>query len=68
LARDRVNQFIGEALMIALAMIVLDVLGDRAPEMALAELRPHVVVLEPGSSISRRDHKSRRGATSCPRV
>jgi hypothetical protein len=37
LARDRVNQFIGEALMIALAMVVLDVLGDRAPEMALAE-------------------------------
>jgi hypothetical protein len=30
-------KFIGEALMIALAMVVLDVLGDRAPELALAE-------------------------------
>ena len=35
--RDSVNQFICKALMITLAMVVLDVLGDRAPEMALAE-------------------------------
>ena len=34
---DRVDQIIAQALMIAFVMIVNDILGDRLPEVALAE-------------------------------
>jgi hypothetical protein len=68
LARDGFKQFIAEALMIALAMVVLDVLGDRAPEMALAKRydpieafllnRPHET-FGVGIGVSRQLHRRR---------